>query len=105
MDTFPDSSRDVPSTTGFLRPAEEARLFEEIIRAHPHLPEGVHGITFRMGLDYAGTPAGGFILKADDDLNPSDEKIDALNRFEKVLRHAVYLSDSDRLPYMRVETE
>ncbi len=105
MDTFPDSSRDVPSTTGFLRPAEEARLFEEIIRAHPTLPEGVHGITWRMGLDYAGTPAVWFILRADDGLNPSDEKIDALNRFAKTLRHAVYRSDSERLAYVNVETE
>ena len=58
-----------------------------------------------MGVDYAGTPAVWFILKADDDLNPSHEKIMSLNRFEKVLRHAVYLSDSDRFAYMRVETE
>ena len=105
MDTFPDSPRDVLSTTGFLRPAEEARLFEEIIRAHPDLPEGVHGITFRMGLDYAGTPAVWFILKARDDLNPSHEKIVALNRFAKLLRHAVYRGDSERLPYVNVETE
>ena len=105
MDNFPDSPSNAQGSAGFLRPAEEARLFEDIIRAHPNLPEGVHGITYRMGLDYAGTPAVWFILRADDDLKPSHEKIMALNRFEKILRHAVYLSDSERFAYVDVETE
>ena len=105
MDTFTDSPPNAQVTTGFLRPADEARLFEDIIRAHPSLPEGVHGIAYRLGVDSAGTPAVWFILKADDDIKPSKAKIEAVYHFGQSLKSAVFHSDSDRFTYVRIETE
>jgi hypothetical protein len=86
-------------------PADEARLFEDIIRAHPDLPEGVHRVEYRLGWDHAGTPAVWFVLKAEDDLKPSKAKVEAINDFGNELISAAFLSDTERWGYIDIETE
>jgi hypothetical protein len=104
MDTIPGTPRHYSPAIGVL-PADEARVFEDIIRAHPDLPEGVHGVEFRLGRDAFGTPAVWFVLKADDDLKPSKQKIKAYRDFSDALQAAAFVSDSDRFAYVRIETE
>jgi len=59
MDNIPNGAGGALPSHG-SSPGDEARLFEDIIRAHPDLPEGVHRV---------------------DDLKPSKAKVQAINRF------------------------
>jgi len=85
--------------------AEEARLFHEILRGIGPLPEGVRRVEFRFGEDSQGDPAVWIVLVADEDLNPSNEKLDALRRIIDEVQAAILRSDTERWPYSKILTE
>ncbi len=84
---------------------EEARLFHEIAQGMGPLPAGVRRLQFRFGEDSVGDPAVWIVLVADDDLNPSKEKIAALGRFIDEVQAAILRSDTERYPYSQILTE
>jgi hypothetical protein len=81
----------------------EARKFREILKRHDQLPEGVRGLSFRLDEDSTGAPAVWIIVKADDDLSPSEAKVDRLVDFTAELRAEFRDTGTDRWPYTIIE--
>jgi hypothetical protein len=65
----------------------------------------VQQIDCRVGEDSEGAPAVWIVLKADADLRPSQEKIDAVLRVADEVRSEVFLSGTERWPYVEIATE
>jgi len=84
---------------------EEARLFQNILQGIGPLPTGVRRVQFRFGEDSVGDPAVWIELVADEDLNPSNEKLDALRRVINDVQAAILRSDTERYPYSKILTE
>jgi len=84
---------------------EEARLFQNILRGIGPLPSGVRRVQFRFDDDSMGDPAVWIELVADEDLNPSNEKLDALRRVIDEVKAAIRRSDTARWPYSKILTE
>jgi hypothetical protein len=85
--------------------AEEEELYREIARKHARLPEGVKRIDFRFGEDSTGASAVWIVLVAEEDINPSKDKIATLLRFGKEIESEILASDGRRWPYMQIVTE
>jgi hypothetical protein len=99
-----DTRPDEPILPGAAS-GDEARVFDEIVRKHVHLPEDVLRVDFRFGEDWTGAPAVWIVFFARDDLKPSRKKIAELQRAAQEVRSAVRKSGSERWPYIEIATE
>lgn len=84
---------------------EEAQLFQDIARRWMPLPDEIRRVHFRFGEASDGTPAVWIVAVVPDDLTPSKEKIRTLSRIMESFRTDVEEADTDRWPYIRIETE
>jgi hypothetical protein len=84
---------------------EEARLYHDIVRKHGRLPEGLKRIEFRFGEDSTASSAVWIVLVAEEDVNPSKDKIAGLRRVADEIRSEILASDSQRWPYVEIVTE
>ncbi len=85
--------------------AEEAKLFHDLARRWMPLSDEIRRVHFRFGEASDGTPAVWIVVVVQDDLKPSKEKIRTLARITESFRKAVHESDTDRWPYISIETE
>jgi hypothetical protein len=83
----------------------EAQLFHEIARKWTPLSEDIKRVRFRYGEASDGSPAVWITIIVPADLKPSKEKISALNRATEAFRKDVLEANTDRWPYISVETE
>jgi hypothetical protein len=84
------------------KPASDAevRAILEILRRH-RLPPGVEGPQLEFGEDSTGNPAVWLWFKIDEDLNPSDQKVSALNEFVRSVTADLLERKISRWPYVR----
>lgn len=108
MPDTPQAHPDEPILPGAAS-ADEARVFHNIVRKVigklGSLPEGVQRVDFRFGEDSEGAPAVWIVLQARSDLNPSREKIAEMLRVANEVRSEVFLSGTERWPYVEIATE
>lgn len=104
MDRFPEPGADRPTLAG-ASPAQEERVFQEIVRNYGKLPEGVSRVDFRFGEDSVGDPAVWIVFHAKDELRPSKESIAALRRAGEAIRSEIRRAGTERWPYITIEVE
>jgi hypothetical protein len=66
-------------------------------------PKGVHGVTVAADQDADGNPMFIVSVAVDDDLNPSDERLDELVDFEDELSRVIRGGDFVSWPLVRFE--
>jgi hypothetical protein len=85
--------------------AEEAKLFHDLARRWMPLPDGIRRVHFRFGEASDGAPAVWIIVVMPEDLKPSKEKIRTISKVTQSFRDDVLAAETDRWPYIRIETE
>jgi hypothetical protein len=85
--------------------AEEARLFHAIARKWSPLSEEIKRVYFRFGEDSDGSPAVWITVVVPADLRPSKTKISAIYQATESFKKDVLQADTNRWPYISVETE
>jgi len=80
-------------------------IVRKVIGKLGHLPEGVQRIDFRFGEDSTGAPAVWIVFKGPDDLKPSKDKIAAMQRVANEVRSEIFLSGTERWPYVEFAAE
>ncbi len=81
------------------------RRFREILSKVDRRPEWVRNVSLRYGEDASGDPAVWIVVAAEDDLNPSKEKLTAINEYFDALRTEFRATGTERWPYFVIETE
>jgi hypothetical protein len=84
---------------------EEARLFHAISRKWTPLSKDITRVQFRFGEASDGSPAVWITVVVPADLKPSEDKIKELYRTTEGFRKDVLEADTDRWPYISIETE
>ena len=84
----------------------EAELFRDIAQKWaPLVSDEISRIDFRYGESSDGSPAVWITVVVPADLRPSKDKINALNRATESIRKDILEADTDRWPYVKIETE
>jgi hypothetical protein len=83
----------------------EAKLFHDIARNWAPLPHDITRVDFRLGESSDGSPAVWIIVVVPEDLRPSKEKINAIIRATESFKRDILAADTDRWPYIKIETE
>jgi hypothetical protein len=78
---------------------EEQRTIETIVKARPW-PAAVKGFEVAFGVDSTGDPAVRIWLDVDDDINPPDDKIKELSRFDLALESDLIEAGLSHWPYV-----
>lgn len=84
---------------------DEARLFQEMARKWTPLSEEIRRVHFRFGEDSDGSPAVWIRVIVPTDLKPSKSKINAIYQATESFKKDVLEADTNRWPYISVETE
>jgi hypothetical protein len=71
----------------------------ELIGRH-RLPAGVHGFDIRYGKDAAGDPAMWVRFEIDDEPDPAQEKVAALNDLRRAVQSQLLALDLEYWPYV-----
>ena len=84
---------------------EEVRRFYDLIRDHGPCPGGIERVEFRFGENSAGAPAVWIVLIAKDEVNPSEQRMEAIGRVREESKAAVRSLGTERWPYVSIEDE
>jgi hypothetical protein len=85
--------------------ADEAQVFHAISRKWTPLSHDIRRVEFRFGEDSDGSPAVWITVIVPADLKPSKEKIDNLYYATELFRKDILESDTNRWPYISIQTE
>ena len=83
-----------------IREQEDATI-RRIVDAMPW-PEEVKGYDVEFGSDWEGDPAVYVRLLVDDDLRPSEEKLERVGRFKDAVRDALLDAELSHWPFVRL---
>jgi hypothetical protein len=95
--------------TEFIEPGaasvEEAKLFHDMARKWTPLSNEIKRVHFRFGEDSDGSPAVWITVVVPTDLKPSKRKIAAIYNATESFKRDVMEAETNRWPYINVETE
>ena len=81
--------------------AEEAETIRRIVEGMPW-PEDVKGYDVEFGSDWEGDPAVYVWFLIDDDLRPSEEKLQRVGRFTDQITRALLDAELSHWPFVRL---